>query len=194
MSSSSNVIQIKVTLTETNPVIWRQILVPATISFFNLHHIIQISMGWKNYHLFEFAIGDYRIGFIDDEPEDSDSIADSKKVTIDLLLTKEKFVFKYIYDFGDSWVHSVEVEKIDEEIRDKIYPVCIDGNFNCPPEDCGGIPGYYNLLNILRNKNDPEYKDMKNWVGRRYDPEKLNLNNINKELPKFREYDKDWEK
>lgn len=151
-------------------------------------------MGWTNSHLFEFLIGDYTLRFIDEQYEDSDSYSDAKEVALDLLLTKKNFTFKYIYDFGDHWEHSVEVENIDNKGGNGIHPVCLDGNLNCPPDDCGGIRGYYNLLNILNDKTHPEYEDMRNWAGRKYHPEKLDLNKINKELPRFKKYMKDWEK
>jgi hypothetical protein len=193
MEQTKKTIQLHVTLAGTNPSIWRRIIVPDSINFFDLHHIIQISMGWTNSHLFEFLVSDYTLRFIDEQFEDSDSYADAKEIAIDLLLTKEKYRFKYIYDFGDHWEHSVEVEKIDKEDPERVYPLCVGGNLNCPPEDCGGISGYYNLLEILKDKKHPEYKDMKGWLGKKYDPGKLGLNKINKKLPKFRKYMKDWE-
>ncbi|MFZ6012125.1 MAG: plasmid pRiA4b ORF-3 family protein [Bacteroidota bacterium] len=152
MPETSNAIQIKVTLAGTSPAIWRRIVVPSAINFFDLHHILQISMGWKNSHLFEFQVGDYRIGFIDEEFEDSDELADALEVQVDLLLGNEKATCVYVYDFGDHWEHVLEVEKV-EPLLDLVLPACIEGELNCPPEDCGGIPGFMNLLEILKNKS-----------------------------------------
>src|SRR5258708_26144353 len=100
MEQTKKTIPLRIILTGTSPSIWRRVIVPDSISFFDLHHIIQISKGWTNSHLFEFLIGDYTLRFIDEQFEDSDSYADAKEVAIILLLTKEKFTFKYLYDFG----------------------------------------------------------------------------------------------
>lgn len=191
MTENLNAIQIKVTLVGTEPAIWRRIVIPSTISFFDLHHILQISMGWKNSHLFEFQVGDYRIGYIDEEFEDSDELADALVVQADLLLDKEKSTSIYVYDFGDHWEHALEVERV-EPANDRTLPVCIDGDMNCPPEDCGGIPGFRNILEILNDKKHPEYRETKTWVGRGYDAAKLDLDKINKQLPKYEKYMRHW--
>ena len=193
MTGNSNAIQIKVTLLGTEPAIWRRIVIPSAISFFDLHHILQISMGWKNSHLFEFHAGDYRIGYLDEEFEDSDELADALVVQADLLLGKEKATCIYVYDFGDHWEHALEVEAV-EPANDRILPVCIDGYLNCPPEDCGGIPGFRDMLKILNDKKHPEYRETKTWVGRGYDAAKLDLDKINKELPKYKKYMRHWKK
>ncbi len=156
----------------------------STITFLDLHHIIQIAMGWKNSHLFEFKVGDYIIGFDDnDAPE---NVADASKVMCDTLFTKTGEKFSYLYDFGDGWDHTVEVEQLLEKTEGQQYPACIEGEMNCPPEDCGGIPGFQYILKVLKDKHDPEYKDMRTWAGR-YNSQKFNREKINRELPKFRE-------
>jgi hypothetical protein len=187
----NEIVSLKITLNKTNPAVWRRVLVPGSVTFFDLHHIIQISMGWKNSHLFEFQVDDYRIGYIDPNEEFED-IADANKVTLDLLLTKEGFSFIYLYDFGDNWQHTVEVETILEKENDKVYPVCTDGQLACPPEDSGGIHGFYANLEILNDPKHPEYKEVKRWLGRGYDPEKFNIDKVNKELPKFKSWMKHW--
>lgn len=187
------VIQLKITLCGTNPAVWRRILIPESITFSDLHHVIQISMGWTNSHYFEFTVGDYEIGYLNEKFDQSESLADANRVTADTLLTKKGMQFAYLYDFGDHWEHTVEVEKFMPGDTGQVYPVCLEGSLNCPPEDCGGIPGYYNLLEILKDKKHPEYSEMKTWVGRGYNPEKFDLEKINKMLPKFKKYLKDWE-
>ena len=186
-----NAIQLKVTLTDTDPQIWRRVLIPSSITFFDLHHILQISMGWKNSHLFEFRVGDYAIGFIDDSAPEN--LADASEVTLDTLLTKVGMKFLYTYDYGDNWQHTIEVEKMLNSEDGHEYPVCIEGELNCPPEDCGGMHGYRNMLETLKDKNHPEYLEMREWAGR-YNPKKFNTGKINKELPKFKEYMKMWRK
>lgn len=185
------ILSLKITLNKTKPAIWRAVLVPASVRFFDLHHIIQISMGWKNSHLFEFLVGEYKIGYIDPN-EAFEDIADAGEVALDLLLMKEGFTFTYLYDFGDNWQHTVEVEKILDKDSDKVYPVCTEGQLACPPEDSGGIHGFYENLEILKYPKHPEYKEVKQWLGRGYDPEKFNIDKVNKELPKFKSYMKNW--
>ncbi len=147
-------------------------------------------MGWKNSHLFEFLVGDYKIGY--NNPQNAfEDIADANEVTLDLLL-KQDLVFTYLYDFGDGWEHTVEVEKLMEKEEGKIYPLCIEGQLACPPEDSGGIHGFYDKLEILQDKKHPEYSFIKAWVGRGYNPDKFNIEKVNKELPKFRKYMNHW--
>ena len=188
----SKILSLKITLNETNPVIWRRVLVPASVTFFDLHHVFQISMGWTNSHLFEFQIGDYKIGYTDDVHEGFEDVAHASEVTLDLLLLKEGLTFGYLYDLGDFWTHTVDVEKILSKDDSKVYPSCTGGQLACPTEDSGGIHGFYRNLEILKDPKHAEYKDLKRWLGRNYDPEKFDVNKINKELPKFKKWMKHW--
>jgi hypothetical protein len=186
-----DILSIKITLNRTDPPIWRRILVPSSVTFFDLHHILQIGMGWKNSHLFEFLVGDYKLGYINPH-EAFEDMADANEVTLDLLLLKEGLAFTYLYDFGDGWEHTVTVENLLEKDKEKNYPICIDGQLNCPPEDSGGTYGFYQTLEILKDKKHSEYEFMKNWVGGGYNPEKFDVEKVNKELPKFKSYMKRW--
>ena len=187
-----DILQLKIAIKDTKPAIWRTIQVEETITFFELHHIIQITMGWKNYHLFEFKAHKYRIG-IEAEPEfyKESKIVDANTVTLGSLLeSKEKF--EYTYDFGDDWFHEIKVEKFLPDDGSVNYPICIDGALSCPPEDCGGTHGFRNLLTILKDPKHPEHKDMKKWVGKDYDPNKFDIGKINKELSNLKGYIKKW--
>lgn len=188
------IFQIKISLDKTQPVIWRRVLVPASVTFFDLHHIIQISMGWTNSHLFEFKVGDYTIGYEDQRLEGFEDVANANDVRLDLLLMEEGKVFSYLYDFGDYWKHTITVERILQEEPGKLYPVCIEGELRCPPEDCGSIDGFYSMLGILKDKKHPDYRETKRWVGRGYDPENFDIAKINNELPKYRKWMKHWER
>jgi hypothetical protein len=191
LDTSKEIISVKIMLNRTDPAIWRRVLIPASVTFFDLHHILQISMGWKNAHLFEFLVGDYKIGYVNPQ-EAFEDIADANEVMLDLLLLKEGLVFTYLYDFGDGWEHTVEVEKVLEAEEGKVYPVCIDGQLGCPPEDSGGVFGFYDKLKILKDKKNPGYDFVKGWIGRGYNPEKFEIKKINKELPNFKTYMKRW--
>jgi hypothetical protein len=180
-----SIYQLKVSIKGAKPPIWRRILIPASMELIDLHHAIQAAMGWYNCHLHQFRQG--RTNFVPNpDPEfmgfgGFDDV-DSKGMRIDHLLQSEKDKISYEYDFGDSWEHTVLLEKILEPEEGKPYPVCIKGKRACPPEDCGGIWGYYNLLDILENPADEEHEEMLEWVGGKIDPETFDLDEANARL------------
>lgn len=176
------VVQLKIALKHTKPLIWRRVLVKNSISFFELHHTIQLAMGWENYHLYEFRVNNYRIGEPEEDFGDNSKVIDAKKITLEEALSSEIETFSYEYDFGDSWRHEITVEKIIPLDNKIDYPICLDGKMNCPPEDCGGVPGYYHLLEILADKNNPERNEMIEWLGEVYNPTYFNLEQINYNL------------
>lgn len=184
-------IQIKIVLKHSKPPIWRRVLVDSSITFEELHYTIQISMGWGIYHLYEFKVDKYRIGVVNDEMEDfgygRSELIDSKEVTLGEVLEKDMKEISYEYDFGDGWVHNIEIEKILPLDSHTYYPVCLKGKMNCPPEDCGGIPGFYHLLSVLENKKHPEHQDMKDWLNGEYDPGEFDLDETNMFLREIKE-------
>lgn len=188
-------IRISVTLDETSPLIWRELLVPSDITFYKLHHTIQIAMGWTNSHLFEFKVEGYRIGEIYEDLEglDEGHITDARSTKLTDLINKENEAFSYEYDFGDGWDHTIQFEKIVSLEDDHQLPFCISGALKCPPEDCGGIYGFYNFLDILSDKRHPDYKETKIWAGGKFDPNEFDLLKINKQLKKIDKYIKSVE-
>lgn len=160
------IIALKVTLKDTKPAIWRKVQVPSDVTFFALNHIIQICMGWTCSHLFEFQVGDYKIGYVSDDLEGCEDTADAGAVLLDLLLLKKGLQFGYLYDFGDYWQHIVLVERLMEIKKGVAYPVCTGGAMACPHEDRGGIPRHYYNMEILKDPKHPEYKDTRRWLGR----------------------------
>jgi len=183
--------RIIVTLQDTEPVIWRKLLVRTDTTFYKLHRILQVAMGWTNSHLFEFNLEGFRLGELvdEDDPFEDDygpsKVLDARKTTLQELLSGQGDQCQYIYDFGDHWVHLIELETFEDEIPDTKYPVCLDGERRCPPEDCGGVHGFSELLNVLNDKKRPEYADYKRWLPRNYKPEILDLSAVNKKLLKF---------
>lgn len=185
-----NIIQLKITLKGTKPPIWRRVLVDKTTTFEKLHHIIQIVMGWTDSHLYEFDIDGYIIAEPNDEFDDDFGYItiDASTVTLESIITNTKKKFNYTYDFGDNWEHQIVVEKFlpcDPKIK---YPICIDGKLNCPPEDCGGIYGFYNLLDIIGNKQHPERKEILEWLGEDYDADYFDKDEINQGLETLDSY------
>ena len=189
-------IQIKISLNGSNPLIWRRVQFYKNITFFELHHIIQIAMGWENHHLYEFKIEGFRIGEIyEDERLEgygTDSQYDCRTTKISDVITDKGETFQYVYDFGDYWKHTLEVEDDFDYSGDAIYPLCLAGEMACPLEDSGGIYGHYQNLEILKDKKHPEYKDTKKWIPKDYTPEKLDLEKINKQLDKIELYIIKW--
>lgn len=176
------VLQLKISLADINPQIWRVFLVEDTISFHKLHEIIQRVMGWENYHLYMFDINSVRIG--EPYPDYEEDILDSKKIKLNIFPEKKGFVYEY--DFGDSWRHILTVKKILGKDSTKKYPLCAEGERCCPPEDSGGSWGYEELLKIRKNKNHPEYKEkIVGWLGEDFNPECFNIEEVNKTLKKF---------
>jgi hypothetical protein len=187
----NDIMQLKVTLQWTDPPIWRRVWVNKKTNFLALHEIIQIAMGWEDEHLFEFKAKGYLIGDedeIEDWSFDGPKLLDAATTTLESIGLVARNKFEYTYDFGDTWRHQILVEKTlprDEKIK---YPVCVDGALNCPPEDCGGVGGYYEILAIIADKKHPDRKEWLEWLGGRYDPEKFNKNKVNKELASLAKY------
>ena len=164
-SEPESVYQLKVTLDEIRPLIWRRIQVRGDISLFKLHKILQEVMGWQDYHLHMFTIEGERYSVISREADMlGDDFKDEKKVKLNRVIPGEKFKFTYEYDFGDSWYHTILVEKIFRPIDELKAPVCLKGKRSAPPEDCGGTGGYSHVLKAFRNPKHPDHEDMLNWL------------------------------
>ncbi len=174
------VYQIKVTLKNIRPPIWRRLLIPATMSLIELHRVLQLSMGWFDAHLHQFIVG--REYFGDLEFDDFDTMQDETKYTISDLLQYEKDSLIYEYDFGDGWEHEVVLEKILSYKKGMLLPVCIKGKRSCPPEDVGGAWGYQEFIETISDPDDPEYEDVLEWVGGEFDPEYYDEAAINQML------------
>ncbi len=162
------VLQFRVSLVGIEPTIWRRILVPEFYSFWDLHVAIQDAMGWLDYHLHLFTIEIDRkqlvkIGIPDDEDFDDDTQPDWEISVLEYLQLPGDTAL-YTYDFGDNWEHEILLEGILLREKRLKYPRCIGGERACPPEDCGSIPGYARLLDILEDPANEEYADMNSWL------------------------------
>ena len=179
--------QFKITLLGIQPTIWRRIQVK-DCTLDKLHEHIQTAMGWTNSHLHQFDINGERYGdpeLLDDGFEDI-ACSDSTKTNLSEILpkTKKRFVLKYEYDFGDGWKHEVLFEggpTVDPKAK---YPLCLEGERACPPEDCGGVWGYCDFLEAIGDKKHEQHHAMLEWVGGRYASEAFNAKQVTKEMKK----------
>jgi hypothetical protein len=147
--------------------------------------VIQKAMGWQNAHLHEFVIRDVHYG----EPEPDEShyeVEAERNFSLREVAPLVGMRFEYVYDLGDGWLHDVLVERIDMPTEPLRSPICLGGERACPPEDCGGFPGYEELLEILRDPDHPEHEDRLDWVGGTFDPEAFDLPGVNRKLGRLR--------
>lgn len=176
--------QIKVTLKYSQPPIWRRIEVKSNITLSDLHEILQIVMPWEDDHLHQFIINKTLFDIPEDDYDGFVETEDERRYRLNQLIPGEKFRFIYEYDFGDSWEHILLVEKVLPMKEGVRYPRCVGGKRACPPEDIGGIFGYYRFLEILQDPNHPEYQGMLEWVSEDFDPEQFEAEEVNQQLCK----------
>lgn len=194
------VYQLKITLQGSKPPIWRRFLLKNTITLGTLHSIIQIVMGWEDCHLYEFERGKrpYTISYrepFEDEPFgdcELDPERDVHDTHLKEVMAEEKQKLTYLYDMGDSWEHTLLLEKIlplDKQLA--VHPVCIKAKGACPPEDFGGIWAYQDFLETAFDKKHPEYKyaqeRLKEWFGGTFDPNAYNIEDVNRQLKRIKQ-------
>lgn len=182
----NQLLQLKVELNETEPKIWRRLLIEDNSNFLELHLAIQLAMGWQNSHLFEFNLEGLNISLLDEEDEFDEDKLDASSETLWENIKTVGQTINYTYDFGDSWEHTITVEQIQPLDKKQKYPVCLGGEMNCPPEDCGGIEGFYENLEILKNPQHADYKETLQWMGKNYNAAAFNLEESNKNLKRIK--------
>ena len=179
--------QLKITLRDCKPPIWRRIVVRADMKLDRLHRVIQTAMGWSDCHLHQFVVGRVFYGVPDRERDDfgTETLNEKRYTVADLApVAKRKFIYEY--DFGDSWEHEVLVEQVLPPDADFKHPVCLAGANASPPEDCGGIPGYYDLLAALADPKHEQHEEMKEWVGGGWDAKQFSLEATNARLKRLK--------
>lgn len=197
MPAPKMVYQLKITLCDTQPKIWRRILIPTSATFWELHSAIQDVFHWNHSHLHQFLYNDkiFKKSLTFGIPTDEDDMYDMEvlpgwKHKISKYLNLEEPHLKYIYDFGDDWLHLIELENILPAEKGVTYPICIGGKRNSPPDDCGGTHGYAELLEVLLDPTDEEYADTRSWVESMkegpFDPEHFDAAKVRFKNPKQR--------
>lgn len=175
-AATGTLYQFKITLLESNPSIWRRIQVhDCTLD--KLHEHIQTAMGWTNSHLHQFEIDGERFGdpeLLDDGFEDFECVDSTVTMLSDILPESgERFVFRYEYDFGDGWEHEVLFEGCPSAEKRKTFPLCLEGQRACPPEDCGGVWGYADFLEAITDPKHEEHESFLEWCGGSFSPDEF---------------------
>lgn len=185
--------RVRIELQNLLPPIWREILVPSSYSFWDLHVAIQDSMGWFDHHLHAFRLADavtgqrVEIGIpLDEETSIGAPTLTSWEIPISAYLNKPGQKVEYEYDFGDGWQHQVLLAAIVPYERGMSYPVCIGGERACPPEDCGGPWGYQVLLEATRDPSHEEHLRTREWLGDEFDSECFDPRSVKFDDPKKR--------
>jgi hypothetical protein len=176
-SDSSLTYQIRVSLDGARPPVWRRSVGPGSTTLAKLHDILQVAMGWEDYHLHQFTIAGKRYGNREHD-EGELGFIDERRHTLQSLFPEKGVRFRYQYDFGDGWEHTLVVEKIVPIGQGGHRPVCVAGAHACPPEDVGGIGGYAEYLAALQDPDDPEHEEWLRWRGA-FDPEAFDLERVN---------------
>jgi len=193
MTTSKRIYQFRVILEDTQPMVWRRIIVPASYTFWALHVAIQDAMGWLDYHLHVFNMPNPKTGAIDrigipleSEFDDATPVLPGWEITLAEYFGERGDRTRYEYDFGDGWTHDVVLEKIAERTRGVHYPTCIDGARACPPEDCGGPFRFEDLLAALADPNNERNSELRDWVGADYDPARFDCASVKFDDPDVR--------
>lgn len=173
-SSAAAVYKLKITLCGVKPPVWRRIEVLGDTTLPRLSRIIQAAMGWNDSHLHVFNIRGTQYGV----PAPELCFADERRVRLEQIVGAVRQRFTYLYDFGDDWLHNVVVESITTADASTTYPRFIDGREACPPDDVGGVPGHDSFREVMANPSHPDYAEMNQWVGGRFDAGSLDAERI----------------
>jgi hypothetical protein len=166
--------QIKVTLLDTS--IWRRLLAPADMTLTELHDVLQVAMGWEGEHMHEFSIGRRQMRRRVLMPP----VENESTTHLSSLLGRVGAQATYTYDFGDNWEHGIVLEKRLSADPNTAYPVCAGGQFARPPEDCGGVGRFYDLLDAFKDPNHDRHEEALEWFGDDFDSEAFSVEDVNR--------------
>jgi hypothetical protein len=185
LKPTDNIYQFKITLLDIEPPIWRRIQIQ-DCTLQKLRNHIQQAMGWTNSHHYQFEIQKQCYGdpAMLSEGFDEFECLDSSKTLLSSILSerRKRFAFNYEYDFGDGWKHEILYEGIPPIDTKAKYPICLEGEGACPPEDCGGAWGYIHLLNVLEDPEHVEHRELKEWIGGHFDSEEFDSKRATKDM------------
>jgi hypothetical protein len=184
---SDAIVRLKIVLADTEPPIWRRVEVPAEMTLKELHAVIQAAMGWDDAHLFQFHVGRETIAGpgMGGEGFGAPRSIGAGRVRLDDLAARGVKRFAYVYDMGDSWEHRLQIEKLLPADPAATYPRFVDGAMHCPPEDVGGIPGFYAFLEAITDPKHPDHDDQIDWYGGAFDLGEMDADRIHKALARI---------
>ena len=179
--------QLKIKLKWSEPAIWRRVVVRSDMTLDRFHRVIQFAMPWMDCHMHQFIVGRNYYGKPDREMAGfGHETLNEKQFTVADIAPGAKKKFIYEYDFGDGWEHEIAVEKVLPPDAAFTRPVCLAGENACPPDDCGGMPGYYNLLETLADPKHPDHAHLKDWIGGEWDAARFDLDEANDGLKRLK--------
>ncbi len=209
-SSAETVVRLRIVLAGVDPLVWRQVDVPVSFTLRDLHHVVQVSMGWLDCHLHQFRVDGQAFGdpeadedalfgtadqvrddlrshgvddrVIDEMLERHELLLDERSVQLGDLTFGRLVSFEYEYDFGDGWRHVLIVEDFGSSTPGVRYPRCVAGARACPPEDVGGPPGYTEMLEALADAGHEDHERYREWLGGEWDPESFDVDGANDAL------------
>ena len=174
IASFTEITTLRIELKDSDPPIWRLVEVPTSITLKVLHDIVQVTMGWMDYHLWEFVIAGQRYGLPMDEDWGTAPRKVASRTRLRDVLSPGTTTIDYTYDFGDNWEHRLIVSDVRPGDPGTAYPRFIGGERDCPPEDCGGMPGFYEMLEARADPTHPEHAEISEWLDE-YDPDELEV-------------------
>jgi hypothetical protein len=174
IDSFTEIATLRIELNDSDPPIWRVVEVPTSITLKILHDIVQAAMGWLDYHLWELVIDGQAYGLPMDEDWGTAPRKVASRTRLRDVLAPGTARIDYTYDFGDNWEHSLIVSDVRPGDPHTAYPRFIDGQRDCPPEDCGGIPGFYEMLEARADPEHPDHAEISEWLDG-YDPDELDV-------------------
>ncbi len=177
--TARSIYQLKLTLIDSQPPIWRRVQIESGVTLDRLHHILQIVMGWTDSHMHGFRVPQRTRPGARPRLLPVES-GDEKATRLSDLLRRPRDWCVYDYDFGDGWEHHLLLEEVVTRVPSARYPMVLAGRGACPPEDVGGLSGYYHLLQVMKDPKHPEHEDMLEWVGGNLDPTAFNAYDINR--------------
>lgn len=185
MTNMSKIYQFKIELMGISPSIWRSVQLNDNTQLLDLHYAVQIAMGWYDSHLYQFKNNELIYG--DPDALEDESVLDDSVVNVVDVFKAEKDSIDYVYDFEDNWEHKIILEKIIESPKPLEHMLCVGGKRNCPPEDCGGVAAYLDMLEVLKTPDTEEYTELIEWLGGEFDPEFFEMSIINESFKEIEE-------
>jgi hypothetical protein len=175
-SPTDTIATLRIEIKYIEPLIWRRVAVRTSMKLMALHTVIQATVGWLDYHLWEFVIDERKYGIPD---SDRPHVKNGTTTQLAAILASGITEFGYVYDFGDNWEHRIVVEEVGTAEAGAKYPRFLGGERRCPPEDCGGPPGYFDFIENIARKRSNKAKEALDWYGGPYDPDDIDLEHIN---------------